>query len=174
LGRLAALAFLSVLFVFADCANASVDDVFAGAGYDGDGVQMVRIGLRDNFDGALFESRLGRLSGNLEAALLHWWRDGEAVNGLALAPTVAYYFGRGSASLTPFVGGGIGVSYLSGTEFDGRYLSTRFQFEDRLGVGIIWGRASAYVAYAHYSNASIAEPNDGLDEIILTIGWSLQ
>jgi lipid A 3-O-deacylase len=87
---------------------------------------------------------------------------------------VAYYFGSESAAVRPYVGGSIGAAWLSDTMIDGRDLSTRFQFEDRVGIGVAWRRLDAYLSYVHYSNASVKAPNDGIDGVMLTVGWALQ
>ncbi len=155
-------------------AQTLVDDVFVGAGYGGNGGTFVRIGMRNDFEGALFRSGVGYLSGYAEAALLHWSNDDERRWGGVLAPVAAYYFGSESRSVRPYIGGGIGLTWLSETRIGERRLSTHLQFEDRIGIGLASDRIDAYLAFVHYSNGSIMQPNDGVEELLLTIGWSLQ
>ena len=72
-----------------------------------------------------------------------------------------------------YVEAGIGGSYLDGTRLGDRRLSTRFQFEDRIGLSwqySAYSNARLTLAYVHYSNADIDSPNDGLDFFGLT--WS--
>jgi lipid A 3-O-deacylase len=173
-GRVAVL-LLSIAFSSgAASAQTFVDDVFLSVGHGARHVETYRLGVRNDFDGALFRSRVGCLSGYAEVGLIHWRNDPEAVYGGVLAPVVAYYFGSESNAVRPYVGGGIGVAYLSDTRIDGRDLSTRFQFEDRVGIGFVSNRLNAYLAYVHYSNASVKAPNDGIDALMLTVGWALR
>jgi hypothetical protein len=72
------------------------------------------------------------------------------------------------------LGGDIGVAYLPDTRIGSRRLSTHFQFEDRIGIGVTATRRCAFLCYAHYSKASIMQPNDRIDEPTLTVGRSLQ
>ena len=153
-------------------ARIPVDDVFVGVGQSRSGIDTYRFGLGKAFGGA-FRSGVGYLSGYGEAALLYW-RDGdEVVYGGVLTPVVAYYFGSESATVRPYMGGGIGVAYISNTMMGGRDLSTRILLEDRIGIGIRSRRFDAYLAYVHYSNASVVLPNEGIDTLTLTLGWSL-
>lgn len=169
-----ALLLVAVVLPSSAEAQTLVDDVFVGAGYGGNGGTFVRIGIRNDFEVALFRSDVGHLSGYAEVALLHWSNDDERLWGGVLAPVVAYYFGSESRSVRPYIGGGIGVTWLSDTRIGERRLSTHIQFEDRIGIGLASGRIDAYLAFIHYSNGSIMQPNDGVEELLLTIGWSLQ
>ena len=49
-----------------------------------------------------------------------------------------------------------------------RILSTNFQFEDRIGAGVRIGFLDVNFRYMHYSNASIKDPNHGIDIFIFT------
>lgn len=167
---------LVILIAFAEFAGAQtfIDDVFVGVGQSRGGFETYRLGLRNVFGGALFRSDVGYLSGYGEAAFLYWRNDSEVVYGGVLAPVLAYYFGGESASVRPYVGGGIGVAYISNTRMGTRDLSTRLLFEDRMGIGITSSRLDVSLDYLHYSNASVKPPNDGIDALVLTLGWSLQ
>lgn len=165
---------LLVLLLLAGAAEAGVfvDDVFLGAGQGQGGIDTYRIGLGKTF-GRTLDSNVGYLSGYGEAALIYWREGDEVVYGGVLTPVVAYYFGRRSEGLRPYVGGGIGVAYISNTMMDGRDLSTRILLEDRVGIGVTSGRLDVYLSYVHYSNASVVLPNEGLDSFLLTVGWLL-
>ena len=55
------------------------------------------------------------------------------------------------------------MAYLEEYHIADRNLSTNFQFEDRIGVGMKIGFFDLKFRYMHYSNASIIEPNNGID-----------
>jgi hypothetical protein len=152
---------LLMLALLAGVASAQpfIDDVFVGLGQSHCGMDTYRVGY---------------LSGHGEAALICWRNGDEVVYGGVLTPVVAYYFGGPSAGARPYVGGGVGFSYISNTMMVGRDLSTRVLLEDRIGVGVAWRRLDACLSYVHYSNGSVVPPNQGIDSISLTVGWSLQ
>ena len=74
------------------------------------------------------------------------------------------------ASFKPYLEGAIGVAYLSDTKIDNKDLSTRFQFEDRVGIGLKNRNLNFYLRFMHYSNSGIKEPNDGLNSTM--VGFS--
>jgi hypothetical protein len=164
---------VSLLLAGVAQARIPIDDVFVGVGESRSGIDTYRLGLGKAFGGA-FETSVGYLSGYGEAALIYW-RDGdEVVYGGVLTPVLAYYFGGETAGVRPYLGGGIGVAYVSNTMMAGRDLSTRILLEDRIGVGVTSGRLDVYLSYVHYSNASLVLPNEGIDSLMLTVGWSFQ
>jgi lipid A 3-O-deacylase len=67
----------------------------------------------------------------------------------------------------PFIEAGVGVRLLSHTRItDDFSISTAFQFADMVGVGAIFGDKQNYQAgfrFQHLSNASIKEPNPGIN-----------
>lgn len=76
----------------------------------------------------------------------------------------------------PYVELGVGLSWLSETEIEGRMLSLHFQFEDKIGVGMRFGKKQqydlAFRAY-HYSNCSIQRPNSGVNLAMMSFGFWL-
>jgi hypothetical protein len=88
---------------------------------------------------------------------------------LALSPVFEYQFSEYKSNPI-FVEFGIGVSLLDDTRFAGKNVSTHYQFEDRLGIVMKFGknkRDSIALRYLHYSNAGFKRPNPGLDFISL-------
>ena len=59
---------------------------------------------------------------------------------------------------------------VSLNKIDNKDLSTRFQFEDRIGIGLKNRNLNFYLRFMHYSNAGIKEPNDGLNSTM--VGFS--
>lgn len=77
-----------------------------------------------------------------------------------LTPALRYTFGGGGAFLEAGVGGGLFLE----TEVEDQALSTAFQFESRIAVGLRFtfgGELGA--SAAHYSNARLDLPNEGFE-----------
>lgn len=76
-------------------------------------------------------------------------------------------------SALPYSELGVGLSWLSKTEIEGRKLSLHFQFEDKFGVGMRFGKKQQYdvaVRAYHYSNCSIKRPNSGVNLAMASFG----
>ena len=158
----------------ASCADAQPPGggPFLSFGWTKHGVGTFRAGVRKVFPGAVAETSIGYLSGYVEAAALYWTSGDEAAYGGTVAPVVAYYFGNDRSAVRPYVGGGIGLAYVSESRMGSRDLATHFQFEDRIGLGLASEKLDAYLCVVHYSNGSIKPPNMGLDAVMLTLAWS--
>lgn len=76
-------------------------------------------------------------------------------------------FVKSSGYIRPFFEAGVGVRLLSHTRITDNFtVSTAFQFADMVGVGAIFGAKQNYQAgfrFQHLSNASIKEPNPGIN-----------
>ncbi|MCS5710120.1 acyloxyacyl hydrolase [Candidatus Berkiella aquae] len=73
----------------------------------------------------------------------------------------------------PYTELGVGLSWLSETEIQGRVLSLHFQFEDKFGLGMRFGKKQQYdmaIRAYHYSNASIKRPNSGVNLAMASFG----
>ena len=57
---------------------------------------------------------------------------------------------------------------LSDTRIGRRDLSTAWQFGSHIGAGVTCGQFEIGYRFQHLSNASIKEPNDGIDFHILS------
>jgi len=134
-------------------------------------IDIYRLTLQKNFDSRWFESGLGYLSGYYELSANYWRAKNRDTNiGVALSPVFAYYFNLNSTSAKPYLEAGIGASIFSKTRIDNKNISTAYQFEDRVGVGLLTQNWNIETRYMHYSNANIKEPNDGMDIFILSLG----
>lgn len=75
--------------------------------------------------------------------------------------------------ILPYVELGVGLSWLSETEIQGRMLSLHFQFEDKFGLGFRFGKKQQYdiaMRAYHYSNCSIKRPNSGVNLAMASFG----
>ncbi|XKH59927.1 acyloxyacyl hydrolase [Halomonas sediminis] len=85
-----------------------------------------------------------------------------------LTPALRYTF---SGKPQVFVEGGIGAAVFLNTRMESRQLSTAFQFQDRLAVGMPAGNGELALSLSHYSNAGIKKPNDGFEMVTLGYRW---
>ncbi|MEN8214262.1 MAG: acyloxyacyl hydrolase [Pseudomonadota bacterium] len=126
-----------------------------------DDIGIYRLGVRRDFSHWLENSRVP-LSGYFEASLNYWNGSENDIYAFAFSPVLALHLCR-DCNYTPYIEAGIGVALLSETDIDGRDMSSTFQFEDRVGVGIRSGDLDFHVRYMHYSNAGLSQPNNGID-----------
>lgn len=164
--------------LFGWCAEAQEDDeslidsISIGGGMSRHNhAGISRIGIRKDAKADFFKDNIGWLDVYSEASVGYWDKGDDHVFVGAYSPVFIYYFGDETWILHPYIEAGIGVAGISKTEIAGRDMSTGFQFEDRIGVGVRMRHLDLSFRYMHYSNASIARPNDGMDIFILTAGY---
>lgn len=143
-------------------------DLLVAPGVTSQGGITANIGLSFDWDRRWFESESGHLSGYWNLGYT-WWERGklaDSEHSVSFSPVFVYQFR--SESWRPFVEFGIGAAAFSASRVGDRHLGSKLHFEDRLGVGIRPGDGHALTLRAiHYSNASVKEPNDGIES------WSL-
>jgi lipid A 3-O-deacylase len=133
-------------------------------------IDAFRVGIQRPFDGNLYESGSMALSGYFEASLNYWKGSSNEIFAAAISPVFTASF-CSDCRHVPYVEAGIGVALLSDNQIDGRNLSTAFQFEDRIGVGLRSDKLDLHVRYMHYSNADISKPNDGVDMYVAGLAY---
>ncbi|WP_022667867.1 acyloxyacyl hydrolase [Desulfospira joergensenii] len=165
---------LALAFCLLVASNVLADPygISLGYGEGNGGIDVYRIGFTRDFSAQWFENETGFLSGYFELSYNHWSHGGDDVNGGAISPVFAYYFETGNPTVLPYVEAGIGVAYIDEYKINNRDLSSHFQFEDRIGVGIKIKAFDLNMRYMHYSNAGIENPNDGIDILMGTLAWS--
>lgn len=131
-------------------------------------IDIYRVGIKKDFWAEWLETRVGYVSGYFELSFNHWEHDDTDINGVGFSPVFVYYFGDKNNLIRPYIEGGIGVSWINQTTIADRDMSTQFQFEDRIGAGVRWGFIDLNFRYMHYSNASIKQPNHGIDILMFT------
>jgi hypothetical protein len=83
---------------------------------------------------------------------------------ISAAPVIRYTF-KPRGFVKPYLDISIGVGYLSNTKFDDRNLGIRFTFQDRIGIGVLFGKCDEFslgIHGVHYSNAGLAPHNSGI------------
>lgn len=109
----------------------------------------------------------------------HWqfelgrWRSGisRSVGHVATAWHVSWQ-PRQSATLRPYVEAALGLAAFDHTQVGARRLGSHVHFTEQLGAGLQLGRQWRIGwRYAHYSNAGLRSPNDGVDMHSLMVQW---
>jgi len=167
--------FVLLLILFASVESSALDGISLGIGKSRDSINIYHLGFQRQFGGTLLESRMGHLSGYHEGSLNCWKHERESIRQIAYSPVFTYELVDFGSGVFPYLEAGIGISYLSGKTINGRDLSTRFQFEDRVGIGVTIGEENRHnlnLRYVHYSNAGIKQPNEGIDIFMISYTYS--
>lgn len=149
------------------------DRISMAVGQANDDIEVQRLGLQRDFSAHWWSDKVVGVSGYWELSV-NRWSDDETITALALSPVLTVFPNRVTA-VRPYLELGIGVALLSDRRIGGRDLSTRFQFEDRIGAGVRFGDAHRHdlnLRFMHYSNADIEQPNNGLDVYMLSYGYA--
>ena len=142
-----------------------------GYGQSNDSIDIYRIGLAKKWNVRWLKNSTGYVDGYFELSYNRWDGGDNKINAVALSPVFIYAFNPGGKAWYPYVEGGIGVAYLDEYFIKDRNLSSNLQFEDRIGVGYRFDSFDLNFRYMHYSNASLKQPNDGIDIWIGTLAW---
>lgn len=151
------------------------DEVHVGAAYSTDQLRGARVGYRTDSTHFSFLEWAGNPEVAFEGALNHWQdsnNTADNISAFTLSPIFRWSLTDGPRPL--YLEAGVGGSYIDSTRIGDRRLSTRFQFEDRVGLSWQYSTTSdarVSVQYTHYSNADIEQPNDGLD--FFSVYWIL-
>jgi hypothetical protein len=140
-----------------------------GAGpSEGSGTEMFRLAAQWDWKQRWFEGRDWHVGGFWDAGVGYWKRDAlPQQNGSLYEIGLTPVFRLQKNQLEgPYIEAGIGAHLLSDTSLGDRIFSTSFQFGSHLGIGYRFGARNAFdlsYSYQHLSNASIKQPNDGID-----------
>jgi lipid A 3-O-deacylase len=168
--------FVLLLILFASIKSDASDGFSLGMGRARGSIDIYHVGFRKQFESHWLESGVGYLSGYHEISLNYLKHGSESIKLAAYSPVFTYVFARLTNFIPLYIESGIGVSCISDKIISGRHLSTNFQFEDRIGVGLRIGRRHIYdlnIKYVHYSNIGIKQPNDGIDGLMVSYSYSL-
>jgi lipid A 3-O-deacylase len=122
------------------------------------------VSLAFDWERRWFESDTGHLGGYWNVAYT-WWeagRFGSDEHSISVSPVLVYRFN--AEGWEPFVELGVGAAYFSDDLVGDQRLGSRAHFEDRFAVGVQMSERDALrLRIIHYSNASLKEPNDGIN-----------
>lgn len=145
-------------------------------GWGDDDTQLYRVGIARDWNRAWFTEGDWQLTGHWLAQIGYWNsdrddRENDNLWEAGLTP-VLHLSPKATSGLRPYLEAGIGGHVLSDTRIGRRELSTAWQFGSHLGAGLDCGQFQLGYRFQHLSNASIKEPNDGIEFHILTLGMS--
>lgn len=163
--RCSVVALCFILAVPAGAENA----IELAAGRGSENIDALRLAWQRSWDRQTVFVGGGLLSGFHVLSVNRWWNETESITALGYSPVFTYQH-NGSPW---YFKAGIGVAYLSDTQIAGRILSTRFQFEDQLGIGWQHRQHDLSLVYRHYSNAGIEKPNHGIDLVLFSYALQL-
>ncbi|MBD3896971.1 acyloxyacyl hydrolase [Halomonas sp. ML-15] len=156
LHHLAALLLPSLLLLGSPAASSA--DGYITLGATSEGQPALSLGLDRTFGLGYWHPQLELRLGS--GILLLPGDDGDDNAAWTLTPALRWSF-AGERGI--FAEAGIGAALFLNTRHEGRNLSTAFQFEDRLAVGMPVGSGELSASLIHYSNAGIKRPNDGFE-----------
>ena len=115
-----------------------------------------------------------QLAGHWEFSLTRWHADRRSRKNpdgwmFGITPVLQYQWLR--AGWQPYLELGIGLRYLSDIQVADQYKSTRFQFGDLVGIGLMQGHWQLGLRYLHVSNANIEVPNPGTNFYTLKVDY---
>jgi lipid A 3-O-deacylase len=151
--------------------NAYKASLNAGTSNNGN-IKVFRASLQRDFQNRVYDFENFSLQGFHEISLIHLNGRQNNIYAVAYSPVFTLLFeSLNKKSYQPYIDFGIGVAFLDETKIDNRDLSSSFQFEDRLSVGIKNKTWDLYLRYLHYSNCSITGNNDGLDIVVAGVNF---
>lgn len=144
----------------------------------GNQTRMTRLGLQWKWDNKWWQSNGTHIGGYWDLGLAKWQENrfqnvegnSQSLTGIGITPV----FRLQSDTLTgPYGEVGIGAHYLSDLyDNNGRRLSTRFEFGDRIGVGYVFREhLDLGLLFEHYSNGGIKKPNNGVNFAIVRMRY---
>ncbi|WP_176819181.1 acyloxyacyl hydrolase [Ferrimonas sediminum] len=173
---------LLLLFFWAPLAAAAVPSLWLGGGYGpqpGDHQQSNSAVSLDWVPYHYARSNRQWLSIGASAARLraHGQQGNEALWALSLFPQLTLNGPHWGNQQTFFQVRALGPTYLSETSLGSRHQASHFALQAQILAGIHFGQRQQHavaIAYRHYSNANLNQPNDGLDvSFMLTVGLTL-
>ncbi len=146
----------------------------------GNHTDLARVGAQWNWEKRWWQSNGTHIGGYWDVNVGHWRGDrfqgipGSKQNITTIGITPVFRFQKDSKQGL-YGELGIGANLLSGYyNVNGRRFSTRFQFGDHLGVGYVFAnKVDVSLRYQHFSNASIEDPNPGVNFTVLRVSYPL-
>lgn len=146
----------------------------------GNKTQRASLGVQWKWNKRWWDSNGTHLGGYWDLNLAHWHGNrfrndphrSQNIGEVGITPVVRLQ----SNTMKGLYGEiGIGVHALSDRyDNNGRQLSTKFQFGDHLGIGYVFqNNWEIGVKVQHFSNASVKQPNDGVNFAIVKVSFPI-
>lgn len=121
------------------------------------------VGLQWDFSSQWWSSQTGHLSGYWDASYRYWEGDeSSGMHSVSVTPVFVYEFS--GTHVKPYLEAGVGAALFSKTHYEGQRFGTAFNFASHIGAGLRFAEHHEIGLRAmHYSNASIKQPNDGIE-----------
>lgn len=131
---------------------------------------LMRVGLQWQGHRKAFESSRWQIAHYIDLAFGGWNGEHGTVYDLGFTPV--FRFQR--AGRSPYIEAAVGFHVISDLNFKGNVdTSTRFQFGDHIGIGMVRGRYDWSLRLQHLSNAGIRDPNPGINFVQLRLQYRL-
>jgi lipid A 3-O-deacylase len=161
---------LPILLLCAPLHAIAVDSVSIEAGRGTSDIHIVRVGVQWHGRDKWFEHSSWHVARYIDLTFGGWQNGHGTVYDLGFTPV--FRFARASGS--PYIEAAVGFHALSDLDFGrGRETSTRFQFGDHIGVGVVRGRYDWALRLQHLSNAGIRNPNPGINFVQVRLQYWL-
>ena len=143
-------------------------------GWGDDDTQMYRVGIARDWNRAWFTDGDWQLTGYWLAEIGYWNSDKDNRQNdnlweVGLTPVLRLAPKAPAACARTWKPASAATCCPTRASVE-RELSTAWQFGSHLGAGLDCGRFQIGYRFQHLSNASIKEPNDGIDFHVLTAG----
>ena len=153
------------------CAALALDSVALEAGRGTGRTDLLRAGLQWRGHDKWFERSSWHIEHYMDLAVGGWNNGHRTVYDLGVTPVFRFVRQGGS----PYLEAAIGFHAVSELEFENnRETSTRFQFGDHVGAGIVRGRYDFGLRLQHLSNGGIRNPNPGINFLVLRVQYLLR
>ena len=130
---------------------------------------LLRLGLQWQGHDKWLEHSSWHIAHYMELAFGGWNNGHDTVYDLGVTPV--FRFQRASGG---YLEAAIGFHAVSRLEFeDNRETSTKFQFGDHIGAGLVHGRYDFGLRLQHLSNGGIRNPNPGINFILFRVQYLL-
>ena len=146
----------------------AIDAVAVEIGYGEDRTGVLRIALTDNWRKREPLPEAWRLAGYWDLSAALW--DNAADSTLDVGVTPVFRVERGRF----YVEGAIGFHLVQTHISAARSFSTAFQFGDHLATGYYFGKYDLQLRLQHLSNGGLADPNPGINFVLMRLQYALE
>lgn len=161
---------LLMALLWLPCAAQALDSVSLDAGRGTGRTNLLRAGLQWHGHDNWLEHSSWHVARYMDLAFGGWNNGHHTVYDLGLTPVFRLEKQGGS----PYFEAAIGFHAVSELDFDhGHETSTRFQFGDHIGFGMVRGRYDFGLHLQHLSNGGIRNPNPGINFLLLRVQYRL-